>query len=303
MDQSAYLVWPEQHGDAFDSHKFNAIKHNYHHHPLFSLSSLESLAEYLLPLQKCRFAKEALQLDSAFYHEGKSPDNQSIAQVFAQMDQPGSWLALYDVQHHPAYAELLEGIVQSLSPLFSAQQGKLYEVAGFVFLSSAPAFTPFHIDRENNFWLQLHGQKKLSVFDHQDRSVVSQQAVEDFIVYRSLDDVKLDGSNRAKAVSFDVAPGQGVYFPSTTPHMTETNDSWVTQDNGISVSIGVVFYTDWTQHIARLCQYNCIARKLRLPLSDLQGVGVADLLRARAGQALAYTRQRFRSYDAPNRSF
>ena len=303
MSQSQYYVRPAASDLSFNSRVFGAIEHNYHQHPLFSLESLQSLAEYLYPLQKCRFATAPLKLDSVFYHEGESPDSRSVAQVFDQIEQPGSWLALYDVQHHPEYAQLLEGIVQSLTPLFEAQQGRLHEVAGFIFLSAPPAFTPFHIDRENNFWLQLHGQKKLSVFDHSDRSIVAQKSVEDFIVYRSLDDVRLNDAIHAKASSFDVKPGEGVYFPSTTPHMTETSDSWISPGNGVSVSIGVVFYTDWTQHIARRCQYNNLARKLHLPLSALRGDDAGDTIKARIGQAVAYSKARFRGYDAPNRSF
>lgn len=303
MNNSEYFVRANDDSGSFNSKVFSAIAHNYHQHPLFSMQSLEALAEYLLPLQKCRFAKNALQLDSEFYHVGQSPDNRTIAQIFAEMENPGSWLALYDVQTHPEYAALLKDIVESLTPLIEAEQGRLHEVAGFVFLSAPPSFTPFHIDRENNFWLQLHGQKKLSVFDYQDRSIVSQKSLENFIVYKSLEDVRLDDSIHKKAVSFDVEPGLGVYFPSTTPHMTETNDSWVSAGNGVSVSIGVVFYTDWTQHIARLCQYNYIARKLHLPLSSLRGTDASDRLKARIGQVVAFIRKRFFSYDAPNRSF
>jgi hypothetical protein len=51
--------------------------------------------------------------------------------------------------------------------------------------------TPFHIDRENNFWLQIRGRKTLTLWDHRDRSVVPAEAVERFILFGDLDDVRL----------------------------------------------------------------------------------------------------------------
>ena len=73
------------------------------------------------------------------------------------------------------------------------------------------------------------------------REVVPAHIVENFIVggvqapYRE--------SFRARSREFNTGPGDGVYFPSTSPHMTNTDTSWVAPGNGVSVSLGVNFYT------------------------------------------------------------
>lgn len=287
----------------FSSSRFSPLTHNFHEHPMFQMDALRELAEYLLPRNKCRFVKKGLQQNSVFFHEGQSPDGRSLTQVFEEIEEPGSWLALYNVQEHPDYGDLLNSIIGQLSPLFEGPEGEFFNVGGFIFISAPPAFTPYHIDRENNFWLQLKGQKKLGLFDRTDRSILPQSQIEDFIVNRSLEDVVLTDEIAKKVVEFDVKPGDGVYFPSTTPHMTATETGWAVPGEGVSVSIGIPFYTDWTRHIARLCQYNKVARRVGLPISHLDGHGFSERVKARCGHMIASAKAKYRHYEPPKGSY
>jgi hypothetical protein len=49
---------------------------------------------------------------------------------------------------------------------------------GFVFVSSPNATTPFHSDPEDNFFVQIHGDKFFHVIDNTDGSVVPPEAFE-----------------------------------------------------------------------------------------------------------------------------
>jgi hypothetical protein len=288
---------------SFSSRGFNTLKHNFHNHPLFQMDALRDLAEYLLPRNKCRFVKKGLQQNSEFYHEGQSVDGRSLTQIFDEIELPGSWLALYDVQEQPEYGALLNSIIHQLSPLFEGSEGDFFNVGGFIFISAPPAFTPYHIDRENNFWLQLKGQKKLGLFDRTDRNILPQTQIENFIVNRTLDDVVLTDDIAQKVVEFDVKPGDGVYFPSTTPHMTATETGWAVLGEGVSVSIGIPFYTEWTRHIARLCQYNLVARRVGLPISPLKGYGLSEKVKSNLGYMIASHKKKYRRYNPPIGSY
>lgn len=68
-----------------------------------------------------------------------------------------------------------------------------------------------------------------------------------------------DGSHQ-----FDVGPGDGVYFPSTSPRMTRSERSLVRLGDWVSVSFGVVFYTSRTRRVARLHVPNRWLRRLGL---------------------------------------
>ena len=49
---------------------------------------------------------------------------------------------------------------------------------------------------------------------------------------------------------FECGPGDGAYFPSTTPHMTESRPEW-NQGDSLSISVGMVFYSNVTRRDAR----------------------------------------------------
>ncbi|MFT4099708.1 MAG: hypothetical protein QM674_01470 [Burkholderiaceae bacterium] len=105
---------------------------------------------------------------------------------------------------------------------------RVLDARGFIFLSASPSVTPFHIEGENNFWMKIRGRKTMHIWDRNDSRVVTDQDLERFILYRSLEGLRLDESKRALGLAFDCGPGDGLYFPSTTPHMTVSTRDWVT---------------------------------------------------------------------------
>ena len=273
------------------------IRHNYHRHPLMQLDALAQLARSLMATKQCRFIVPGSTDASKFDHKSAPPDGRSIEDVFARLHEPGSWVALYNVQTDPVYGQFLREVLDSAARIVQHQEA-VYDVRGFIFISAPPSVTPFHIDRENNFWLQVHGRKTLSVWDHRDRDTVAAADVERFISYGSLDNVKLSDEARARASAFDCGPGDGVYFPSTSPHMTHTETSWVTPDDGVVVSIGVVFYSDVTRRHAYVHAANQLLRRFGL---DPRGPGEhvwRDRLKFPLGR-LAVALRRLRGYPPP----
>jgi hypothetical protein len=260
-DRAYRIIAPEPRG--FSTHHISALKHDYHEHPMLQLPALARLAVDLVPHGLARFIRPGTTQTSAFDHGPQSPDGRTVGQVFEQIETPGSWVALYNIATIPAYRDLLQDIMAAARPLYETQQHNVFNVDGFVFISAPPSVTPFHIDRENNFWLQLRGRKLMSVWDCGDREVVAGDVVERFIVQRNLDKVRLRDEHRSRSSEFDTGPGDGVYFPSTSPHMTRTENSWVRPGDGVSISIGVVFYSDETRRAARVhCANEFLRRRL-----------------------------------------
>lgn len=289
---------------ASDAHSFGtdracAIRHNFDQHPLMQLPRLAQLAHDLMPAKQCRFISPNTTQTSEFFHTPVAPGGQDIDAVFADIEQSGSWVALYNVQTDPAYAGFLDEVMAAAGPLFAKEQPGLFRVAGFIFISAPPSVTPFHMDRENNFWLQIRGKKVMTVFDHRDRELVPGVDVENFIIDGSLDKVRLAPHLANRGKDFVVGPGDGVYFPATSPHMTRSTTDWVRPGDGVCISIGVVFYTDVTRHHARVHQWNRILRRVHLSPSFPGESRWRDTLKAPFGRALASARVRWRGYDAP----
>jgi len=247
---------------AFSTQKVQAIRHNFDQHPLMQLPALARLAKALTPTKQCRYIKPGTKADSSFDHGDSDPQGRAVDEVFARIEEPGSWIALYNVETDPEYRGFLDEVIAGVRPLVEPQEPGIFSVGGFIFISAPPSVTPFHIDRENNFWLQVRGRKLMSVWDPTDRVVVSAKARNDFIVYAGLDDVKLREGFRERSHEFDVGPGDGVYFPSTSPHMTRCDPGWTAPGDGVSISIGVVFYTSVTRRTAYVHALNLQLRQL-----------------------------------------
>ena len=280
----------------FSTHRVQAIRHDFDRHPMLQLPQLAELAKVLSTSGQCRFIAKGVTQDAAFEHKGADPAGRAIEEVFRRIEEPGSWIALYNVETHPPYRQLLEEITATVRPLVDRDEPGMFNVGGFIFISAPPSVTPFHIDRENNFWLQIRGRKVMSVWDPTDTVAVSDVDREVFIVNASLDNVRLKEGDRARCHEFDVGPGDGVYFPSTSPHMTRCETDWVRSGDGVSISIGVVFYTDVTRKMARLHVLNHLLRRFGLTPSAPGLRPSLDTVKAPLADLLVWLKKTLRGY-------
>ena len=254
-------IWVDR-PEAFSTQRVQAIRHNFHEHPLMQLPELAKLAKDFMATGQCRFITPGSTQATPFAHQPRHPDGRDIDEVFRCIEEPRSWVALYHVETHPAYKAFLTEVTESFRPLVEREQSGIFHVAGFMFISAPPSVTPFHIDRENNFWLQMKGRKTLNVWDHTDRHIVAAADVDQFIVSGSLANVQLEDGFVERSHQFDVGPGDGVYWPYTSPHMTRSDPGWTRLGDGVSVSIGVVFYTDQTRLATYVHAWNVFLRWL-----------------------------------------
>jgi hypothetical protein len=104
----------------------------------------------------------------------------------------------------------------------------------FVFISSPGAVTPYHMDPEWDFLLQVRGRKQITVFPC-DPNVVSEEELERFYSGAHRNMVFREEYNN-KATAFDLEPGDGVHVPVTSPH-------WVRVGGEVSVSFSITFKT------------------------------------------------------------
>jgi hypothetical protein len=293
---AGYRVWPATPG-SFSTHARSALRHSFDQHPLMQLPALAKLAEQLMPTQQCRFVKPGGTQSSRFDHDPTTHDGRQIDEVFRRIEEPGSWIALYNVETNPTYRGFLEEVMACARPLVEPEQPGIFNVGGFIFVSAPPSVTPFHIDRENNFWLQVKGRKTMTVFDHTDRELVAGVDVDRFIVHGDLERVRLADGMASRGRAYDVGPGDGVYFPSTSPHMTRT----VPPGDGVSISIGVVFYTEATRAAAYVHASNLWLRKVGLDPSLPGRSALADGVKSRLGRVLVAV-DKLRGYQ-PRASF
>jgi hypothetical protein len=189
----------------------------------------------------------------------------SLSQVFRRIEEPESWVALYNVQSDPEYRKMIWQVLESVGPQLEQQDRGVFDADGFIFISSPPSATPFHFDRENNFFLQIHGRKRTTVWHPDNRDVVPEEIIEQKIGLGTSSKAQYaDSFLGTAAVNAELGPGEGIYMPSTSAHMTNTESIPVNKDDAYSVSIGIVYYTKATRRSAYVYALNGYLRKFGL---------------------------------------
>lgn len=205
------------------------IRHRLQDHPLFTLPRLMQLAR-TLPEANVEYNAGTVPINA---DPAKTPrTGLSSEETIHRIENCSSWMALKYVDRDPEYRDLLEtclAYVKKCSPRIDAT---MTQPEAFIFLSSPGSITPYHMDPEHNFLLQIRGTKYMTVFD---RSVVTAPELERFYsgAHRNM---AFDEGFLAKSREFELVPGVGLHVPVTAPHFVRNGD-------GVSVSFSVTFRT------------------------------------------------------------
>jgi hypothetical protein len=278
------------------------LHHSFSDHPLLQLPSLRKLAERFRAggTDQVKFMRTGAKSEDALKILSDSDKGYSLAEAFDRIEEPGSWISLYNVQTDPEYRGLVAEAMECVAPLLNEHDPGAFETDGFIFISSAPSATPFHIDRENNFFLQIHGRKRMSVWDPSDRTVVPERDIEDKIGRGAPSKVRFETGFFARAAfNEELGPGQGVYMPSTAGHTTNTEALPKGEDDTYSVSIGIVFYTKATRRAAYAYALNDYLRRLGMSPRPPYESAVLDSLKYPLGRSLVLAKKLVGGFTIP----
>ncbi len=240
---------PELFRAYFDSKPFH-IQHGLAGHPLFSVERLVELARRL-PGKFVEYNGGNLPVSAR--PEDTPRNGLSPEETVRRIAECGSWMVLKRVEQDPAYGEMLDQCLSEIAP--HVPGGKMLRREGFIFLSSPNAVTPFHLDPEHNFLLQIRGHKTVHMWDPGDRLVISEQELETFHSNFKHRNLPYRPEFLSSAYKNDLAPGQGLHFPVTVPH-------WVQNGPEVSVSFSITFRTPMSQRRELLYKANAKLRKL-----------------------------------------
>jgi hypothetical protein len=239
---------------AYFNRKPFRIQHSLGGHPLFELPRLLQLAR-ALPERFVEYNAGALPV--GVRPEETPRTGLSAEETIRRIQECGSWMVLKRVEQDPEYGALLDRCLDGIAAHARGLVPPMQRREGFIFLSSPGAVTPFHIDPEYNFLLQVHGSKTVSMWDPADRFVLPEEELERFyaaFVHRNLPwrDVF-----QTTAFVLPLAAGEGLHFPVTVPH-------WVKNGPEVSVSFSITFRTDDSARRELLYKANARLRKLGL---------------------------------------
>jgi hypothetical protein len=226
------LSWdPQEFQECFHRRPF-VIGHHLCDHPLFQLDRLLELARSL-PEHHIEYNAGTLPVNQ---DQSRTPRNGlSAEETIQRIRECKSWMAIKWVETDPSYRELLEQCLSEVRPFSEPICPGMRQPQAFIFVTSPHSVTPYHIDPEHNFLLQVHGSKIVRLFDGRDPRILTPEELELFYAKRQRN-MTLKEENRDRCWTYDLQPGQGLHFPVTYPH-------WVQNGPEVSVSFSITFRT------------------------------------------------------------
>ncbi|HEY6035337.1 MAG TPA: cupin-like domain-containing protein, partial [Kofleriaceae bacterium] len=200
---------PHIHVDAstFEPWKIQALTHSLVDHPLLQIDALVELG-------KRQQERNLVRTHSADATAGTSfadapnlhPNQKGAATTLADIANARAWMSLLNVQADPIYRAFIDEVLDSVKPVTDVRDPGMCYRAGWIFVSSPNAITPFHMDHEHNFIMQIRGTKRLYTWDPFDRTVVSERAQELFHDKHSRELVTWSEDWRKRARVLDLVP-------------------------------------------------------------------------------------------------
>lgn len=217
----------------FDRASF-AVQHELASHALFQLPALVDLAERTRKQRPndIYYNNGEIAVDQKWIHNPDHPF--SPAETIHRIEECSAWFIFRSAQRDPQYRVFLDkGLAEIKEMMGGELERKIMVEDIIIFVTSPKRKTPYHIDRECNFLLQIRGQKTIHVFDQNDREILSEEELERFWSRDSSSaEYKADMQNRAK--SYLMRPGLGVHIPVNAPH-------WLENQDNVSISLSVNF--------------------------------------------------------------
>ena len=242
----------------FDPWKIQAAAHRLADHPLLHIDSLVELGKRQQARNLVRTHSDDAKPGTSFVDAPKLyPNPKSAEDTLANIAHAKAWMSLLNIQADPIYRAFVDEILDEAKPIVDEKDPGMCYRAGWIFVSSPNAVTPFHIDHEHNFIMQIRGSKRLHTWDPMDRTVISERAQELFHSEHSRAAISWRDEFLARARVFDLLPGMGGYMPSTTPHMVQNGPD-------VSITISFTYYTDSTRRRELLYRSNARLRKMGL---------------------------------------
>lgn len=271
LDEAVFHPW-----------RIQAIRHRLADHPLLQLDALVELGMRLEARGCVRTHSNSATAGTPFNNAPKlHPNAQGAASTLKGIENAKAWMSLLNVQTDQIYRQLVGSVLDSIQTQIDRTDPGMCYRAGWIFVSSPRAVTPFHFDKEHNFIVQINGRKRIYVWDHRDTLVASELARDRFHDCHDRDLLRWQESFRERALVLDLGPGEGAYMPSTSPHMVENGDQ-------PSITMSFTYYTTSTRRDALLHKTHALMRGIgmtppavgRMPLFDAVTCASAKAMQA-----------------------
>jgi len=233
-----------------------AVEHSLRESGLFALSRLAQLGARLSRNPRdVYYDVGAVGVGQRFGEVGKA--GLRVEEAIERVREIQAWVVLKRIEQDPEYAEFLRVLLDDVAH-FSGRPllDDIRDVDSFIFITSPGRTTAYHIDPEINFLLQISGGKRVHVFDPGDRTVLTEQELEEFY-WGDASAARYRPEVEDRAFVFDLQPGRGVHIPLNAPH-------WVENAADVSISLSVSYEMRQFRYRRGAYRANRLLRRLGL---------------------------------------
>jgi hypothetical protein len=244
-------------------HRPFPIRHGLSDHPLFTLPRLVELAR--------RMDRDRIEYSSGDQAVDQNPDtipeiDLSVEETIRRIEDAHAWMVIKNVEEDPEYRAVIEGVLAEARAAAGLGDDAMSDIRGFLFVSSAKSTTPFHVDAEHNFFVQIRGDKAMHIFDNEDRSLVSEEDME--ITPSKHRNQRYATEYEARAQVYEMTEGQGVFLPYMWPH-------WVRTGERYCISMAITWKTPEVLRLNKIRLMNGVLRQAGMAQA---GPGVHPML-------------------------
>jgi hypothetical protein len=150
------------------------------------------------------------------------PTRDELRRAIDNLHKRSAFVQILNVREDPEYRALVDDFLDDVAQHLPVRDRVLLNRDAAAFLASPGSITPFHLDHEQNFLCHLRGAKTFHVWDHRDRSVVGERALEAFYAEGRSRDIAYEPAMLAKAKTFQLESGDCIYMPMGSPHAVST---------------------------------------------------------------------------------
>jgi hypothetical protein len=254
------------------------FRHHLAGHPLFKLAHLAELARTLPPsIVEYNAGKVPVSLPD---WENTPYTGLSAEETVRRIEECGSWIVLKRAEADPGCLQVLNECLDEIEPLSEPLEPGMCEREGAIFVTSPSSVTPYHMDHEINFLLQIRGSKTVSVFSASDREVLSELELEKHFsgpaIHRNM---AFHDRYQKRATVFELKAGYGLHIPTTDPH-------WIRNGEEVSISFSTAFKTRASLHRGAVYKLNAQLRKVGLKPAPYGRGALRDAVKYQASRVV-----------------
>ena len=289
------LTDPEK---AFEMHYNRAsfvFEHGLLGNPLFELPSLIELSARMPDHRDTYWSNGQVAVNKGW--SAGTENRSSLQDTILHIEHNDSLVILKHTEQDPVYGPVLQNFLTRLVKL-SGERMRCDVTVGeaLILISSPNRITPYHMDGEANFLVQVVGDKMFYVFPHDDLTLVTNDDLERYYL-KDANSAIYKADRQKDAVAYDLRAGMGVHVPVTAPH-------WVQNMNNISVAISFTYELRSVDRLAKIYRLNHQLRRLGFEPTPPGVSPWRDRLKAATARTLADLRAaakpeaRFRAFPA-----